>query len=164
VFGWLPQQVTGTTSTDSPEISNESLKARWQTVMGKMNVMPAMMGWESVRRTMKMEDELVQRDALAHHELLHGDRGSGSLKDNDEMGHMILGDMKTEHHYHGTSKKAGEGLGTLAKLAVGAGLIGSGAGAGLGGVMLIDALRNDPPPIVQPGEIRDWELGQPIVE
>jgi hypothetical protein len=61
------------------------------------------------------------------------------------------------NHYH-------YGLGTIAKLAIGAGLVGTGAGIGAGVPLVIDALKP------QPGETRtiekvidrDWKVGKPI--
>jgi len=56
--------------------------------------------------------------------------------------------MKTE--------KRKKGLGTLAKLAIGAGLIGTGAGIPAGVGFVIDALKEKPaPPVVKPAEPND---------
>jgi hypothetical protein len=47
------------------------------------------------------------------------------------------------------------GLGTLAQLAIGAGLLGTGVGAGAGIPLLLDALRPKPPVVVHdPGETK----------
>lgn len=56
-----------------------------------------------------------------------------------------------------------KGIGTLAKLAIGAGLLGTGIGAGVGIPLLIDAL-SDTVTVEMKLETMDWRLGQPIVE
>lgn len=138
-----------------------------------------MLGMESIRRGLKMEDDAARRDTLAHHEVLYGKRGS-LTDETDDMGHnMVLGDMKTEYHFH--EEKGSEGPGALvrkrlskfAKVAIATAVLGTVAGAGIGVPMLINALEKEPPvaepvkpaePVLLPGEIRDWKLGQPIVE
>ena len=148
-----PQLETTKASTDSSRSWRERLQ----------KALPMMMGLESIRRGLKMEDEAAYRDALAHHELLHGKRGSSGSDRVDDMGHIVLGDMKTEYHLPGTSVPSPKGIGNLTKAVIGVALIGTGAGAGVGVPMLIDVLK-EKPSITVPGEIRDWKLGQPIVE
>lgn len=67
-----------------------------------------------------------------------------------------------QNHYHPKSNIAG----TLAKLAIAAGLLGLGGGAGVGIPLLVRAMKAKPasPPVVMPGEIRDWKISQPTVE
>ena len=147
-----PQPGTGTTSTGS----SQNLKEKLTTILG-------VIGIESIRRGMKAEDDHAQQDALAYHILLHDKQSRLDPADDkdDGMGHIVLGDMKTEHVY-----PQSKGLGTLAKLAIGAGLIGTGAGVGAGIPLVLDALKP------QPGETRtiekvidrDWKLGTPVVE
>lgn len=70
----------------------------------------------------------------------------------------------THTHYYEEKPK---GLSTLAKLAVGAGLLSTGVGAGVGTTLLIDALAAKPEHTVSvetKTETMDWRLGQPIVE
>jgi len=100
----------------------------------------------------------MQADATAYHETLHADRGDKGNQGGD-MGHIVLGDMVTNY----PEKK----MSGIVKAAIGAGLLGTGVGTGVGVPMLLDALQEDHrPPIVAPGQIqiRDWKLGKPVVE
>lgn len=67
----------------------------------------------------------------------HG-RNSGSAR--DDMGDMILGDV---HYHHEDKSKASEransSLGTVAKAAIGLGLLASGAGAGVAIPLLLQS-------------------------
>jgi len=121
-----------------------------------------MLGWESIRRGLFREDDLAHRDALAYHKLLHGeqqvDSTSSTSTEGDGMGHIVLGNMTTTNTYPKTA------LGMVAKAAIAAGLVGTGVVVS----MIVNALNNDKPvaapaTITIPGEIHDWELGEPIV-
>ena len=119
------------------------------------------MGLESIRRGMKAEDDLAKRHADANHNLLYGKQDTISSGEDDDMGNIYLGDVTT------TYTKPNSGLGFLAKAAITAGLLGGGAGLGLGLSSLIPndtANKPNPSTVVEPGEVRDWELGQPVVE
>ncbi len=151
-----PQETMGT-STDSSQNWRKNLDNKWTRAF---KFLPQALGVESIRRTMKTEDDLSRRDALAYHELLDGDRGSSVNDESDDMGDIILGDVKTEYHYPPQKK----GIGALAKGVIAAGLVGTGIGAGVGIPMLVDALTRENPQIVQPGEEHGWKLGQPIIE
>lgn len=75
----------------------------------------------------------------------HANTLDGFQPPEDEM--IQLGDNNVENHYHvppdqPTAKPST--LGTLAKLAIGAGLIATGAGAGVGGLMIANALTSKP--------------------
>ena len=61
-----------------------------------------------------------------------------------------------QFHYHPpAATPAQSGLGTLAKLAIGAGLLGTGVGAGVGIPLLLDALKPQPPVVIrEPGETK----------
>lgn len=144
-------QETGTLSKESSAKSKRSRE--------KFSNLASMIGWKSIRRTMKREDDLANRDARAYHELLHGDRGgdsSGKSKGDEEMGHMVLGDMITHNHF--PEKK---GIGPLVKLAIGSVLVGSGAGAVVGVPILMDFLKPDS---VVTETIKDFRVGTPILE
>ena len=52
-------------------------------------------------------------------------------------------------------KRAKKGLGRLAKLAIGAGLVGSGVGGTIGVGMIVDALKGKTAPVVTPSEPDD---------
>ena len=124
-----------------------------------------MLGAESSRRTLKAEDDLNRRTQAAYHKLLHGGEDGGDQKpstEDDEMGHIVLG----EHIVLGDviTQVPNKGLGTFAKVAVVVGLIGTAIGGAVGGALLIDSLTEDKPPVVIPGEIRDFEIGEAIVE
>jgi len=124
----------------------------------KLESLGALIGWESIRRGLKAEDDLMQADAAAYHDTLHAGRGDKGDQ-GGEMGHIVLGDMISNY----PEKK----MGGLVKAAIGAGLLGAGVGTGVGVPMLIDAIQKEqPPPIVVPGQmqIRDWKLGKPTVE
>ncbi len=82
---------------------------------------------DDARRTLKAD-----RDAVKRH------RHKSHAPESDDMGDMILGNV--EHHYH-DQKDAfpapAKSLGTAAKLAIGAALMGTGAGAGIGLPLLL---------------------------
>lgn len=62
-----------------------------------------------------------------------------------------------QFHYHQppVAMPVHGGLGTLAKLAIGAGLLGTGVGAGVGIPLLLDALKPKPPVVIrEPGETK----------
>lgn len=69
-----------------------------------------------------------------------------------------------DHHYYPEQSK---GIGTLAKLAIGAGLLGTGVGVGVGIPLIIDAMSSTPG-VMAPAKTEtntiDWKLGTPIVE
>ena len=73
-------------------------------------------------------------------------------------------------HYHFSEETKGEqpkGIGTLSKLAIGAGLLGTGIGTGVGIPLILDAMSSKPNPQVSVEtntETIDWKLGTPIVE
>lgn len=81
-----------------------------------------------------------------------GSDGANALTEAD-MGDMIAGNQTIEHHYHypeppakaEPATPATSTAGTLAKLAVGAGMLATGAGAGVGGYLIADALKNQEP-------------------
>ncbi len=79
----------------------------------------------------------------------------------DEMGDNIRLNSPTIIH-----PPPSNGIGMLAKLAIGAGLLGTGAGAGMGVVTILDALTKEDSAPVVPGidTTLDWRLGTPIVE
>ena len=69
--------------------------------------------------------------------------------------------------YHDHYPEPSKGIGTLAKLAIGAGLLGTGIGTGVGIPLIIDALSSkaSPPASVETNtNTIDWKLGKPIVE
>lgn len=84
----------------------------------------------------------------------------------EEMQQIVFGDLN--HH---AAQPRPSGLSTLAKLGIGAALISSGVGAGLGGALLLDALRRPAavaPVTPQPGTSttieRDYEVGPVKIE
>ena len=114
------------------------------------------------RRTLKLADRVS--------EILLGN-GDGE-SENEETSQMIRIDSPDIHHHYSaeTPNTESKGISTLLKAAVVAGLIGSGAGAWVGIPLAIDALTSPPPVIrpaeiiIQPSEIHDWKLGEPVVE
>lgn len=64
---------------------------------------------------------------------------------------------KTINHYHAPEPK---GLGTLGRLAVGAGLLATGAGIPVGASFIADAIKNikPPAPVTGPDVDRDWGI------
>ena len=59
---------------------------------------------------------------------------------------MHIGDSSSVVHQYLQPAATGSTAGTLAKLAVGAGLIATGVGVPIGGWMIADALKNQPTP------------------
>ena len=125
----------------------------------KMESLGALIGWESIRRGLKAEDDLMQADAAAYHDALHAGRSDKGDQGGD-MGHIVLGDMVTNY----PEKKTGG----IVRAAIGAGLLSTGVGAGVGVPMLLDAIQKDqPPPVVAPAvhvQVKDWKIGKPVVE
>lgn len=124
---------------------------------------------ESIRRGLANEDALAKRDAEAYHQVLHGDRaGTPSGAEDDEMGHMVLGDM-VEHHHHPAPQPDSKPslVQRLAPLALTAGL--GLAGGSILAPLALDQLRDDPLPVtvttpaepqpVSPPEDVDTNLG-----
>ena len=94
-------------------------------------------------------------------EVLLGAHPSESAKPNEDDGMIRIDSPETHNHYHETEKK---GLGAVAKGVIAVALLGTVFGAGVGISTLLSRLEKKPTPVVQPGEIRDWKLGQPTVE
>lgn len=79
----------------------------------------------------------------------------------EEMGDMIAGDQKIIHHHYPPAAPAKSKLGTLAKLAIGAGLIGTGAGVMAGAPLIISALKDwKQPAAVQPNDVDTDTTGE----
>lgn len=86
----------------------------------------------------------------------------------EEMQQIVFGDL----NQHSPTPPSPPGLSTLAKLGIGAALISSGVGAGLGGALLLDVLRRPaavaPVAPAIPGKSttieRDYEVGPVVVE
>lgn len=98
------QSTTSTTSCEEPQPGTwrESLQQKWATALAKTNqLMPMMVSWESIRRGMKTEDELRDAQLRAEFERAYGKEALGD----EDVGHMVLGDMKTEYHTHQQSPK-----------------------------------------------------------
>lgn len=166
----------GLDSTGSQTRQSEPLSNRWATALGKLHLTGQMLGIESIRRSLKREDDLADLDARANHAVLHGSRTSETgTPQGDDMGHLVLGDMRTEHHYHQPPDPPKNGIGTVGKLALAAALMTTGVGVGAAIPLAIDALSDRPVPQVQPEpetrvetrterKVFDYEIGEPIVE
>lgn len=122
---------------------------------------------------MKHEDDLARRDAEAYHKLLHGDRsGVAQQGDADEMGDNIyLGDYSVTQSMPQSYESAKpQGSGVLGKALLGAGLLATGAGMGVGIPLLLDAAKDVPAavkPEIQPEtktikEVYDFEVLPPV--
>ena len=64
---------------------------------------------EDLRRGMRRESDLAWKDANAYHAAIHGPRGQDRTKGHAEegdMGHIVLGDMITEHHFPSPPEKS----------------------------------------------------------
>lgn len=173
---------TGTNSAESPP---KSLTERAAVALGKVQVLPELIAWESQRRGLKKEDDAIEENRKFYHKLLHGPAKpeGDDMKSEDDMGHIVLGDMKTEQHFHEAPKpvespivSAPKGMGLLGKLAL-TGLAAAGIGGplGVGAWLVADAIRSKPAPVVQPETktetkietktiVDRWTVGEPIVE
>ncbi len=153
-------EVKATAEEDRVRTGTKVLKMWWQMkIAERMGSMASIMG----------QNQLVRRLVKKNQDGTLGKTKAG--RDDDEMGDTQINVGDSTHHHYETPGKGR--LGTIAKLAIGAGLLGTGAGASIAIPMLANALKKDPPtvepvkpvePIILPGEIRDWKLGQPIVE
>ena len=183
------QPVTGTSSSESTRSSTkEQLSDREKLFLnavrkvGRVKLLGNLIGWESIRRDMKREDDLAFLDALAHHKAIHGgveDIGTSIaqdlLKGDEEMGHIILGDIYTDYKVEAPKtpsavqetqggKASGLSKGALAGLLALATLGGGGLGT-LGTYLVNKALsgNGNQPSVTSPEEqeIGILELGQP---
>ena len=100
---------------------------------------------DDARNVLATDREVVR----AHHRRTLGE-SFRQESDDDRMIH--IGDRHEHVHVEETHTNGRRGLlsGPLGKLAVAAGLIASGAGAGAGGLMLLEALRAGPGPTLPP--------------
>ena len=84
----------------------------------------------------------------------------------EEMQQIVFGDLNTHQHLPGPPSPPA-GLSTLAKLGIGAALISSGAGIGLGVPLVLDALKK-PAAVAPDGSTRtierDYQIGDVLVE
>lgn len=167
-------------STASPQ---KSLQTRALEATGKIRYLPEIVAWESIRRGMQADDDLIRRTMEANHKLIYGESGEPAGRES-EMGDIVLGDIRTEHHYPAPpappAPEPKKPMGLLPKLAIGTAAalgIASPIGAAL---LLKDALKTEPPPavvapqepqepqppqiITEPGKTFDWRVGDPIIE
>jgi len=75
----------------------------------------------------------------------------------DEAGDIYLGDVTISQ---AAQEKPKSGLGTLAKIAIGAGLLGTGVGGGVGAAMLLDGGKEVVEKAVETGGRYGLELGK----
>lgn len=142
---------TGASSTGSlPTNTNAPsppLNERWATALGKLKVMGSMIGWESIRRGMRQEDEARQRWLRDNHRLLYGE--SGDAGEGDDMGHLVLGDYKIEHHLPPPPPQQSSPLTTAAMIGMAAL---SGGGLAMAAPSIADWMTDDPPAVTQPSD------------
>ena len=127
------------------------------TVMNRLKMGEWAVGLESLRRSMKNEDEILKRTQQAYHEALHGSRGE--IEEADDMGHFVLGDMITNHE---SKKKNNSGLLKAGLLTA---AVASSGGLGFAIPSILDALENSEtvvvPKVEEKPSIGFLKLGEP---
>lgn len=146
-----------TTSADSPQTSKpnwKDLATGYLNRRGNQETLLGLLGLNNFRRASHEHHSNREAESKWARKAVWGNDGSSEA--DDGMGDLIGGDQKIEYHYHypeppakaESAIPATSTAGTLAKLAVGAGLIAAGAGIPYGASMIADALKNQEPSTV----------------
>lgn len=177
------EQETGTNSTaSSPEMTwREAALKKWATALAKVKLLPQLIAWKSIRGTMDKEAKLHDANARMYHNILHRKftgKDDPNLKssEEDEMGDIILGDITVTNTNEPAPQKTPtkKPLGFLAKTAIAAALIGTGAGGVLAWPSIVNMFApsvetpapvetSDPKIITQPGTDFDYKILPPKV-
>lgn len=100
-------QGTQTPETETRTKKKRTLKERWYEFLGNRKALYDLIMAEDLRRGMRRESDLAWKDANAYHAAIHGPRGKDRTKgyaEDGDMGHIVLGDMITEHHFPSPEK------------------------------------------------------------
>lgn len=113
---------------------------------------------ENLRQSAK-KFENVNSLTMATREKLLGKEITDNNRPEDEP--MHIGDYSNVTNQYLPAQQAGSALGTLAKMAIGAGLLTTGIGVPAGGYMIWDALKNlpTPAPVVDTDTDTQYEIG-----
>lgn len=133
----MPNEVESTTSSDNskpPESLEHSATRKW----AGLRFLYDMVMQEDARAALADNRKLANR----WNNMNLGGDGASAMPAGEDMGDMIAGDQKIiNHHYH-QQAAAKSKLGTLAKLAIGAGLIATGAGVTAGVPFILSAWKD----------------------
>ncbi|MEQ8636840.1 hypothetical protein [Gimesia maris] len=130
------------TTEQSPESLIDSLGGVMKRTGGlKQGMMAA--GLQSLFRNLKSEDVWNDRTKAAAHKSIYGEEFPTMSTEDEEM---HIGDDNSVIHQYLQPQQQGSVIGSLAKLAIGAGLITTGIGVPAGGYMIWEALKNQPAP------------------
>lgn len=124
------QGITPNSTKSSP------LKNRLAEMLSKMNFLPEVIQWQQMRKKGAHLDDISRREMEAYHKLIHGERAIPPTEE-DDMGHIVFGDMITNPEPKPPQKN---GKGTLAKVATLAALALGSGGIGAGTMVAINAL------------------------
>lgn len=162
----MTEPVTDTTPTPTdpfPE-SEKTLLGKW----GKLRVANQarqMLNNQRTANNCNMQDEEYRKIGLARmrwRDEQMGVKSNGAAPKGDEDMEVRFDSPQTiTNHYHAPPAKPG--LGKLAKLGIGAALLGTGIGSGFAIPLVLDALKPEqtPAPVVQPADDTDswYEFG-----
>lgn len=122
--------------TETPETWQQKLAQKWWGIkLGERaeNLRQANKRFNNVESlTMATREKLLGKDIVDNH------RPEGE--------EMHVGDDNSTRNIYYPSQQQGSTMGTLAKLAIGAGLLASGVGVPVGGYLIADAIKNAPKP------------------
>ena len=120
--------------------------------MGRAGLETAMqaVGLMSIKNSMDSEQRWGERDTAAAHNKLWGESYKPTEVEGEEM---HVGDDNSQRNYYYPEQPKPSVLGTLAKFAVGAGLMMTGVGAPAAGYFIWDALKNPPAPKAAPNPV-----------
>tara|TARA_R110002049_G_scaffold218939_1_gene390559 strand:+ start:600 stop:1070 length:471 start_codon:yes stop_codon:yes gene_type:complete len=134
------------TTEQSEGKSTDSLLGTFQDLMKKaagLRLATQAMTVQSLGRNLLSEDQWVDRTKAAAHKSIYGEEFPTMSTEDEEM---HIGDDNSVIHQYLQPQQQGSVIGSLAKLAIGAGLITTGIGVPAGGYMIWDALKNRPTP------------------
>ncbi|WP_278465864.1 hypothetical protein [Gimesia maris] len=134
------------TTEQSEGKSTESLLETVQSLMKKSGGLKLGMmgaGLQSLTRNLNSEDVWNDRTKAAAHKSIYGEEFPTMSTEDEEM---HIGDDNSVIHQYLPAPQQSSVIGSLAKLAIGAGLITTGIGVPAGGYMIWDALKNRPTP------------------
>jgi len=136
--------------TETPESWKEKLAQKWWGIkLGERaeNLRQANKRFNNVESlTMATREKLLGKDIVDNH------RPEGE--------EMHVGDDNSTRNIYYPSQQQGSAMGTLAKLAIGAGLLTTGIGVPAGGYMIADAIKNaqKPAPVTNTDTNTEYEV------
>jgi len=147
------------TTEQSEEKSTESLLDTFKDLMKKsagLKLATQAQTIQSLGRNLLSEDQWVDRTKAAAHKSIYGEEFPTMSTEDEEM---HVGDDNSTRNIYYPAQPQGSTAGTLAKLALGAGLLASGVGVPIGGYIIAEALKNQPVPAIDTDTDTQYEIG-----